>query len=82
MRFVANFARLDVEKDKTGGSNTDLCVVKPKMSSMTNRGNKRLSTTITGCRICVRAIMSEATMYLRTIELAMLTPIIFKGDVI
>ena len=51
------------------------------MSIPINNGNERSSTTITGCRTCVRTMMRGASMYPRTVALPPPTPTIFGGDV-
>ena len=50
------------------------------MSIPKRRGNERSSTTITGWRTCVRAMMRGASMYPRTVALAPPTPTILGGD--
>ena len=53
------------------------------MSIQMRKGNERSSTTITGCRTSVRAMMIGASIYPRTDDLALPTPTILGGgDVI
>ena len=51
------------------------------MSIPINNKNERSSTTITGCRTCVRAMIKGASMYPRTVALTPPTPTILGGDV-